>query len=81
MALDQATKALVRADARARRARSTWSPGVKLVNVRNRGIAFGLLAGGGALLVVFAAVALLALLVFFVTHTATARWCGCRPAC
>jgi signal peptidase II len=43
--------------------------GIKLVNVRNSGIAFGLLADGGALLVVGTAVALLALVFFFVTHT------------
>ena len=43
--------------------------GIKLVNVRNSGIAFGLLSDGGALLVVGTAVALLALVFFFVTHT------------
>ena len=37
--------------------------------MRNSGIAFGFLADGGALLVVGTAVALLALVVFFVTHT------------
>jgi signal peptidase II len=43
-------------------------PGVHLVHVRNSGVAFGLFAGGGALLVAVAALALVALLAFFVTH-------------
>jgi signal peptidase II len=43
--------------------------GIKLVNVRNSGIAFGLFSDGGALLVVGTAIALLALVFFFVTHT------------
>jgi signal peptidase II len=38
------------------------------VNVRNRGIAFGLLSDGGALLVAFAVAALIALLIFFNRH-------------
>jgi signal peptidase II len=38
------------------------------VNVRNRGIAFGMFPGGGILLVLFAVVALIALLVFFARH-------------
>ena len=42
---------------------------IKLVNVRNSGIAFGLLADGGAVLVVGTALALLALVLFFATHT------------
>jgi signal peptidase II len=42
--------------------------GIKLVNVRNSGIAFGMFSGGGALLVVFAAAALAALLIFFSRH-------------
>jgi signal peptidase II len=42
--------------------------GIKLVNIRNRGIAFGLFSGGGALLVIFALAALVALLVFFARH-------------
>ena len=67
LAADQATKALVRASLE----RGEHEPlflGIDLVNVRNRGVAFGLFEDGGALLVVVAVVALLALLVFFVTH-------------
>jgi signal peptidase II len=67
LAVDQAVKALVR---------STIDPGdevhlvlgVQLVNVRNRGIAFGIFSGGGPLLVIFAVAALGALLVFFARH-------------
>src|SRR5262249_43106745 len=42
--------------------------GIKLVDVRNEGIAFGAFAGGGVLLVLFAIAALVALLVFFSRH-------------
>jgi signal peptidase II len=67
VAADQAVKALVR---------GTIEPGedihlilgVKLVHVHNRGIAFGVFPGGGALLVIFAVAALAALMVFFARH-------------
>jgi signal peptidase II len=68
VALDQGSKALVR-DGLELGERHDLIAGVKLVNVRNSGIAFGFLSGGGALLVVGTAVALLALVFFFVTHT------------
>jgi signal peptidase II len=66
--LDQVTKRLVR---------SGLSPGdedpvllgVKLVHVRNRGVAFGALGGGGALVVVVIGIALCALVVYFATHS------------
>lgn len=41
-------------------------PGVTLVHVRNSGVAFGFLAGGGALVLVLTLVAVCALLVYFV---------------
>jgi signal peptidase II len=66
---DQLAKALVRAGLDPGEQHDLVA-GVKLVNVRNSGIAFGFLSGGGALLVVGTAVALLALVFFFVTHTA-----------
>jgi signal peptidase II len=67
VAADQATKALVRSTIE--RGESVGLVlGIDLVNVRNRGIAFGLFSDGGALLVVFAIVALAALVVFFVRH-------------
>jgi signal peptidase II len=67
VAVDQATKAIVR---------STLAPGdedpifpaVTLVNTRNRGVAFGLFADGGAFVTIVTVVALVALLAFFVTH-------------
>jgi signal peptidase II len=68
VALDQLSKALVRGELELGE-RHDLVAGVKLVNVRNSGIAFGLLSEGGALLVVGTAVALLALVFFFVTHT------------
>ena len=67
VAADQAVKALVRT-AIAPGERVDLILGVHLVNVRNRGIAFGLLADGGSLLVLFALAALVALLVFFFRH-------------
>jgi signal peptidase II len=67
VAADQAAKALVRATIE-RGEEIQLILGVKLVNVRNRGIAFGMFSGGGALLVIFAVAALAALLVFFARH-------------
>ena len=66
--LDQAVKALVRSGLELGE-RQDVVLGIKLVNVRNSGIAFGLFSDGGALLVVGTAIALLALVFFFVTHT------------
>ena len=66
--IDQLVKALVRSGIDPGE-RHDLVLGIKLVNVRNSGIAFGLLSDGGALLVVGTAVALLALVFFFVTHT------------
>jgi signal peptidase II len=43
-------------------------PGVKLVHVRNTGVAFGFLSGGGALVLAFTLAALAVLLGYFVTH-------------
>jgi signal peptidase II len=68
VALDQLAKALVRSALELGEGRELVA-GIKLVNVRNTGIAFGFLSEGGALLVVGTAVALLALVFFFVTHT------------
>jgi len=64
---DQAVKALVRSSID-RGDAVDLILGIKFVNVRNSGIAFGAFAGGGALLVIFALVALTALLVFFFRH-------------
>jgi signal peptidase II len=68
LALDQATKAVVRS-AIPRGDEVQVVPGVvELVHTRNTGVAFGALAGGGAIVSVVIAVALGALLAFFATH-------------
>ena len=67
VAADQAVKALVRSTIE-RGDAVELILGIQLVNVRNRGIAFGLFSDGGVLLVLFALAALAALLVFFARH-------------
>jgi signal peptidase II len=67
VAADQAIKAVVRTTIE-RGEEVELLLGIQLVNVRNRGIAFGLFAGGGAVLVIFAVAALAALLIFFARH-------------
>ena len=68
VAVDQATKALVRAGMD-RGEEDPILPALKLVNVRNTGVAFGFLSeNGGALIAGVTAVALAALMVFFFMH-------------
>jgi signal peptidase II len=67
VAADQLAKALVRSTID-RGDAVDLVLGVQIVNVRNRGIAFGMFSGGGILLVIFAVAALAALLVFFHRH-------------
>ena len=67
VAVDQAVKALVRSTIDRGDAADLFL-GIKIVNVRNSGIAFGMFEGGGVILVVFAIAALTALLVFFFRH-------------
>ena len=67
VALDQATKALVRATVD-QGDREAVFPGVEIVHTRNTGVAFGALAGGGAVVTVVIAIALVALLGYFATH-------------
>jgi signal peptidase II len=67
VAADQAAKAVVRGTID-RGDEVDLILGIQLVNVRNRGIAFGLFSSGGVLLVLFALAALAALLVFFSRH-------------
>jgi signal peptidase II len=64
VAVDQGTKALARAGI-ARGEKDPVFPFLELVNVRNRGVAFGFLSDGGAIVAVVTGAALLALLVFF----------------
>ena len=63
LAADQLTKALVNAEV-ARGDSVALLPGLDLVNTRNRGVAFGLLAGGGPIVVIVAVVVLTGLVVF-----------------
>jgi signal peptidase II len=65
---DQATKALVRSNVDLG-SRDGVFPGVELVHVRNRGVAFGLFSGGGLVLIVVGVVAVSALLIFFAGHS------------
>jgi signal peptidase II len=67
VAVDQASKALVRGSI-ARGDRDSVFFGVELVNVRNRGVAFGLFPGGGALVLVLTGAALCLLVAYFATH-------------
>jgi len=62
--LDQGSKALVRANV-PRGTADPVLPGVDLVNTRNTGVAFSLFQDGGAILIVFTIIAMVALLVFF----------------
>jgi len=64
---DQVSKALVVAGLD-RGDRDGVFPGIELVYVRNRGIAFGFLEGRGALLTGLTAVALVLLVVYFALH-------------
>ena len=66
-ALDQATKALVRANLGGDE-RHHLAFGVDLVQVRNRGIAFGLLPDRGTVLTVLTFVALAVLVAYFALH-------------
>jgi signal peptidase II len=67
VALDQLTKALVRNGIDVGDEDSVL-PAISLVHVHNSGVAFGAFAGGGLIVVALVAVALAALLFYFVTH-------------
>jgi signal peptidase II len=67
VALDQATKAVVRATVD-QGDREAVFPGVEIVHTRNTGVAFGALAGGGAIVTVVIVIAFAALLAYFATH-------------
>jgi signal peptidase II len=64
---DQVTKAIVRSQIGPLETVHVL-PGVQLIRVRNSGVAFSQLSGGGPLVVVVALLALGALLAFFITH-------------
>jgi signal peptidase II len=65
LVLDQISKHAVRADISVGQVRHVV-PGLRLVHVRNDGVAFGFFSGGGALVLVFTLVALAALIGYFV---------------
>ena len=67
VALDQLTKHLLESSLR-QGEESKWLPGIAFVNTRNRGIAFGVEPGSYALVSVVIALALVALLVYFLRH-------------
>ena len=67
IALDQATKALVRSNVAIGDSDGVL-PGVQIVHVRNEGVAFSRFSGGGTVVSIIVGAALLALLVYFVTH-------------
>ena len=69
LAADQITKALVRGGM-APGDEDPVFPALKLVHVRNEGVAFGISAGGPTLVVVLISVALLALVLYFARHSA-----------
>jgi signal peptidase II len=72
MALDQATKQLV-AHSLARNESENVFFGIQLTNVRNKGVAFGVLGKGGALVTVLTVVAVSLLIGYFALH-ATKPW-------
>ena len=65
--LDQLTKDTVAAGIAPGHEQSLL-PGVHLVHVHNTGVAFGVLSGGGAIVLVCTLLALAALIVYFVAH-------------
>jgi signal peptidase II len=68
IALDQVSKALVRGNIAQGESDSLVPGVVDLVHVRNDGVAFGVFAGGAAIVTVVIAAALAALLAYFATH-------------
>jgi signal peptidase II len=67
IAADQATKAIARGSLRPGETREVLGV-VDLVHVRNDGVAFGALAGGGTVVALIVAAALAALLAYFALH-------------
>jgi signal peptidase II len=65
--LDQLTKNTVAAGIKPGHEQSLL-PGVHLVHVHNTGVAFGVLSGGGAIVLACTLLALAALIVYFVVH-------------
>jgi signal peptidase II len=68
--VDQVTKRLVQSNVM-EGDRNNVFLGVDIVHVRNHGVAFGAFAGGGTIVALIIAAALVALVVWFVRHTGT----------
>jgi signal peptidase II len=71
LAADQLVKALVTSTLQRGEEREIVA-GIKLINTRNTGVAFGQLQDGGVLIGIFIALAIAALLVYFRRHAGTA---------
>jgi signal peptidase II len=69
IALDQLTKHTIAAGIRPGEAHK-FLPAIQLVHVRNTGVAFGFLSGGGVVVLVFTVAALGALLLYFALRPA-----------
>jgi signal peptidase II len=67
IALDQLTKHTIAAGIRPGESRK-FLPAIQLVHVRNTGVAFGFLSGGGAVVLIFTLLALAVLVGYFVLH-------------
>jgi len=70
VALDQATKQLAISSVAPGRSENVFF-GLELTNARNSGVAFGAFAGGGVLVAVLIALALIGLVAYFTTHART----------
>ena len=70
LVVDQFTKLLVR-EGVSRGSEDPILPGLKLVHVKNEGVAFGIEAGGKAVVIVLIGIALLALVLYFARHVTT----------
>jgi signal peptidase II len=71
LAADQLVKALVTSSLQRGEERDLVA-GIKLINTRNTGVAFGQLQDGGVIVGIFIALAVAALLIYFLRHIGTA---------
>jgi signal peptidase II len=72
LALDQLTKAIVRSSMKLGESRHVIAGLLDISYVHNKGVAFGALAGGGAIVAALTGVALGAIVVYFVMRSRTA---------
>ncbi|GAC1522041.1 MAG: hypothetical protein NVS2B6_06830 [Thermoleophilaceae bacterium] len=72
LALDQLTKAVVRRTLRPEEHVNVFF-GIDLTNVRNKGVAFGALAGSGWVVPALTIAAVVGLVIYFARHSATPR--------